>query len=157
MSDSHDNIRNLENAVELANHRRCSHLIHLGDIVSPMTAQTLSVFNGEITAVFGNCDGDILELRRILNNLGGSINKPPYKISLSGSSCILMHEPYLLEEVIMSGEPDFIFFGHTHEPYFRREGKTVIINPGEIAGIMRKPTFYILDIPRENFEQIDLY
>jgi len=156
LSDSHDNIENLKKAVYISNERNCSHLFHLGDIVAPISAETLKNFNGGVIAVFGNCDGDKIELKRIFNLIGGEIKKPPYKFELYNRSFILMHEPFLLHEVILSGEPDFIFFGHTHEVDFRREGKTVIINPGEAAGIKNKPTFYIMDIFEDNFEEINL-
>jgi len=156
MSDSHDNIDNLSSAVDTANSMGCTCLIHLGDIVAPMTAAVLKRFKGEITAVFGNCDDDRIEIRKMVNLAGGHIEKPPLKIHLNGTQYILMHEPRLLEEMIKSGEPDFIFFGHTHEPCFRREGKTVIINPGEIAGIKNSPTFFVLNIHSKKFEKIDL-
>ncbi|MCK5004703.1 MAG: metallophosphoesterase [Candidatus Aminicenantes bacterium] len=156
LSDSHDNIENLKKVVDISNDRNCSHIFHLGDIVAPISAEILKNFNGEVIAVFGNCDGDKIELKRVFNLIGGEINKPPYKFRLFNRSFILMHEPFLLREVILSGEPDFIFFGHTHECDFRREGKTVIINPGETAGIKNKPTFYIMDIFKDDFEEINL-
>lgn len=155
-SDSHDNIKNVEIAVSISNKKKCTHLFHLGDIVAPLTAGILGKFQGEVTAVFGNCDGDKIELQRKFNQIGGRIEKPPLKFELGSKQFILMHEPYLLEEVIISGEADYIFFGHTHELYFKRTEKTVIINPGEISGIKNTPSFYILDINTDNFEKIDL-
>lgn len=156
LSDSHDNIENLKRVVQISNEKECSHIFHLGDIVSPLSAKTLMNFKGEVIAVFGNCDGDKIELEKIFNNIGGNISKPPIKFELHERMFILMHEPFLLNEVIMSGRSDYIFFGHTHESDFRREGKTVIINPGETAGIKNEPTFYILDIYKDNFEKINL-
>ncbi len=156
LSDSHDNVENLKKVVDISNDRNCSHIFHLGDIVAPISVETLKNFSGEVFAIFGNCDGDKIELKKVFNTIGGEINKPPYKFELFNRSFILMHEPFLLHKVIPSREPDFIFFGHTHESYFRREGKTVIINPGETAGIKNKPTFYILDIFKDNFEEINL-
>ena len=156
LSDSHDNIKNLQKSVQIANKEKCTHIFHLGDIVSPMTAGVLKGFKGDLTGIFGNCDGDKLQLHKVFNKLGGRIENPPLKIVLNKKLFILMHEPWLIEEVIKSGEADFIFYGHTHEDYFRREGKTVIINPGEVSGIKNDPTFYILDINKEHFEKIEL-
>ena len=155
-SDSHDNVKNLQESVRISNKKDCTHIFHLGDIVSPIAAEKLGNFKGKLIGVFGNCDGDKLELQRIFNRIGGRLEKPPFKIVLNKKLFILMHEPYLLEEVIKSGEADYIFFGHTHEDYFRREGKTVIINPGEISGIKNDPSFFILDLKKENFEKIKL-
>ncbi len=144
-------MKNLRKSVSISNENDCSHIFHLGDIVSPLTAEELGKFNGEIIGVFGNCDGDKLELKRVFNKIGGQLEKPPLKIVLNKKLFILMHEPYLLEEIIKSGEADYIFFGHTHEDYFRREEKTVIINPGEISGIKNEPSFYILDLEMRKF------
>ncbi len=141
ISDSHDNIKNLKKSVQISNEKKCTHIFHLGDIVSPLTAGILGNFRGNLTGIFGNCDGDKLELQKVFNKLGGRIEKPPLKIVLNTKLYILMHEPWLMEEVIKSGEADFIFYGHTHEDYFRREEKTVIINPGEISGIKNDSFF----------------
>ena len=155
-SDSHDNVKNLQKSVKISNEYNCTHIFHLGDMVSPRAAEELGSFKGELIVVFGNCDGDKLELQRVFNRIGGQLVKPPLKIKLNKKLFILMHEPYLLEEIIKSGEADYIFFGHTHEVYFRREGKTVIINPGEISGIKKEPSFCILDLETEKLEKIDL-
>lgn len=156
LSDSHDHIPNLKNAVRIANRSRCSHLFHLGDIVSPLSASELKHFNGSVSAVYGNCDGDRLALNRTFHSFGGEIHPPPLRLELHHRIMVLMHEPWLLEELALSGKVDYIFHGHTHEEYFRREGQTVIINPGEIAGIMSAPTFYLIGFPEESIEKIDL-
>ena len=155
-SDSHDNVKNLKKSIRISNEYNCTHIFHLGDIVSPMAAEELGNFTGELIGVYGNCDGDKLELQKVFNRIGGQLEKSPLKIKLNNKLFILMHEPYLLDEIIKSGEADYIFFGHTHEVYFRRKGKTVIINPGEISGIKNEPSFYILDLETENFEKIEL-
>ena len=85
LSDSHDNIKNLQKSVQIANKEKCTHIFHLGDIVSPMTAGVLKGFNGYLTGIFGNCDGDKLQLHKVFNKLGGRIENPPLKIVLNKS------------------------------------------------------------------------
>jgi putative phosphoesterase len=156
VSDSHDNTTNLEKTASIANEKKCSYLFHLGDFVSPFTAQKLKAFNGIIKAVYGNCDGELLGLQKTINNIGGDIDKPPMKFDLEGKRVILMHEPFLLEELIKSQEADFIFYGHLHKIDMRKEGKTLVLNPGDSSGWVQKPTFFIVDMDSAAAEKIKL-
>ena len=46
ISDSHDSVRNLKNAIDIANKAGCYQLFHLGDIIAPYTAKILENFKG---------------------------------------------------------------------------------------------------------------
>jgi putative phosphoesterase len=153
VSDSHDNKDNLEKVATIANENHCSYLFHLGDFVSPYTASSLNTFNGIVKAVYGNCDGEKLELQKTIITIGGEIEKPPFKFKLDGKIFILMHEPYQLEDLIESQEADFIFYGHLHKIDVRKEGKTHVLNPGESGGKVRKPSFFIVDTQDLSFEK----
>jgi len=154
VSDSHDNKDNLEKIAALANNNKCSYLFHLGDFTSPYTAQRLKTFKGIVKAVYGNCDGEHPGLQKTIITMGGEIEKPPYKFELEGKKIILMHEPFLLEELIKSQEADFIFYGHLHKVDVRREGKTHVLNPGESGGWVRNPSFFLVDLDTLSFEKI---
>jgi putative phosphoesterase len=156
VSDSHDNTNNLGKAVNIANKQKCSHLFHLGDVVAPSTALTLKNFNGIVNAVFGNCDGDINGLERVVNAMGGQIEHPPWKFNLEGRSIILMHAPFSLEQTIDAQEADFIFYGHLHKVDVRKVGKTRVVNPGETGGWVRKPSFFIVDLFSGDCQKIEL-
>lgn len=156
ISDSHDNVKNFNRALDIANEKKCTHLFHLGDIVSPYTAGILKKFNGEIDAVFGNCDGDKIELKKVFTNIGGEIINPPMKKKINDLHFILMHEPILLEEISNSDSIDYIFYGHLHESRYLKEGKMEILNPGEAAGLIRPASFYVLDLDKREFEKIVL-
>ena len=88
--------------------------------------------------------------------MGGEIEKPPYKLELDGKKIILLHEPFMLEELVKSQEADFIFYGHLHKVDVRREGKTHILNPGDCGGWVRNPSFFIVDMGTHSFEKIML-
>ena len=156
MSDSHDNVDNITKAIEISNRQDCSHLFHLGDIVSPFTASHLKNFNGSVHAVFGNCDGEVLGLKKAFNEIGGDIQKAPYKVTIAKKSFVLMHEPILLSEIVLSGEDDFVFYGHLHKVAQRKESDTHILNPGETGGWVNRPSFFIVDIHSYHFQKIDL-
>lgn len=71
------------------------------------------------------------------------------RASIGGSAAVLCHatpsdplyayltpqaEAALWEaEVARAGRPDFLFVGHTHLPFVRRIGGTVIVNPGSVG------------------------
>jgi len=38
-----------------------------------------------------------------------------------------------IEEVAKANAPDFLFVGHTHTPFVRKIGKTMIVNPGSLG------------------------
>ena len=156
VSDSHDNAKNLEKVTTVANHKKCTYLFHLGDIISPFTAQKLMGFKGIVKAVFGNCDGELLGLQRVFNTMGGDIDKPPVTLELENKKIILMHEPFLIDEVILSRDADFIFYGHMHKAEVRKVGKTLVLNPGEAGGRGRKPTFFIVDLLSGEHEKINI-
>jgi putative phosphoesterase len=156
VSDSHDNATNLEKAAGIANEQNCSYLFHLGDFVSPYTAQKLKEFKGIIKAVYGNCDDELPGLQKTIITMGGDIDKPPMKLELEGKQVILLHEPFLLDELIKSQETDFIFYGHLHKANVRKEGKTLVLNPGDSGGWVQKPTFFVLDLDSAAVEKISL-
>lgn len=156
ISDSHDNAKNLSRAVAISNENNCAYIFHLGDIISPYTAKKMGDFNGTIKAVFGNCDGEKIGLLEAFDNMGYEIKKPPFEIKLKNKKIVLMHEPFLIDEMIESGKVSYIFYGHLHKIDYRKKKKTYILNPGEICGLLRKPTFYIIDLFSEKFEKIEL-
>ena len=156
ISDSHDNTNNISKAVEISNKKNCSYLFHLGDIIAPFSALKLETFNGVVKAVFGNCDGERVGLLKAFNTIGGEIKKPPFELEIKNKKILLMHEPYLINEIVHSGEVDYIFYGHLHKIDQRIENNTHILNPGETGGWVEKPTFFIVDLLSNQFEKIEL-
>ncbi len=156
VSDSHDNQANLKKMITIANQENCSFLFHLGDIIAPITARLLKEFKGKVKAVFGNCDGDKIALYRVFLEIGAEIAKPPFLFDIENKKIVLMHEPVLINELLKSHDLDFIFYGHLHKVDFRVEGKTHILNPGELAGLLDEPGFYVVDFNSMQFNRIEV-
>jgi len=157
MSDSHDNTENSAQAVNIANERGCEALFHLGDITSPFCAEQLSAFHGRVSAVFGNCDGEVEGLKKTFNSFGGDIQKPPFELEVDNQRMILLHEPILLDDLIHSDKIDYIFYGHLHTVDLRQERHIYILNPGEIGGwVHHQPSFFILNTKLSHFDKIEL-
>jgi len=130
MSDSHDNIPNIRKAVEIFNQASCRLVIHAGDIVAPFAAQELKNLRCPVRAVFGNCDGEKDGLSRVLQEFG-EIKPAPLKFTFENLNFLVSHHPV---EAETWPEADVIIFGHTHRSQVNRDGRRLIINPGEACG-----------------------
>lgn len=133
MSDSHENMEMIARAIELFNQEGVDLVIHAGDIISPITTKEFKQLKGKLIAIFGNNDGERELLRERFSQLGYEIHKPPYEFILEERKILVLHEPYLLESLVRSESYDLIIYGHTHRIEVR-EGKTLVLNPGECGG-----------------------
>ena len=130
ISDTHDNMERLAQALEFFAQASAEVLIHAGDFTSVAIARKLSTFNGPIHAVFGNTDyeNDQQGLSRVLK----SIADAPITFELDGRSFVLAHEqPHIPDELL--GQADVAVVGHTHQQGQSSENGTLIINPGKCA------------------------
>ncbi|MBF0542345.1 MAG: metallophosphoesterase [Nitrospirae bacterium] len=144
MSDTHDNIDNIAKAVNLFNQRGVEKVIHAGDFTSPFSLKPIDDLKAEFIAIFGNNDGDLLQLRDRSN---GRINKQPHKITIDGKKIVILHEHFLIDALADSGHFDIVIYGHTHKAVNEKRGKTLVINPGETGSwLYGKATVAILDL-----------
>ena len=145
ISDTHDNRRAIEKAVELFNLRGVSRVFHAGDFVAPFTVMDFSKLNCEMTMVFGNNDGERIGLYHSFSKLG-TIGVGPVTAEHGGKRFILMHEPGCLDQLSAGHQADVIIYGHTHDVDVRT-GETLIVNPGEGGGWLRgRATLAVLNL-----------
>ena len=130
LADSHDNLPALVKAVSLFNDAGVSLVLHAGDLISSFTAKPFKQLNCELTAVYGNNDGDIIGLAQAFE---GKIYRAPHLVQFKGKKILLMHEPDNLDALAISGKFDAIIYGYTHEIDIRK-GPALVINPGECGG-----------------------
>jgi putative phosphoesterase len=155
LSDSHDNVPYLNKAVEIFNQKQVGHVLHAGDFVSAFTSKPFSNLKCKFAGVFGNNDGDKLLLKAGFKNIG-EIYDDVYEDIIDNKKIILFHRETLVEEIAGSRKYDIIIYGHTHRVDLR-EGKPLIINPGECGGwISGKSTIAILDTEKMKAEIIEL-
>ncbi len=153
LSDSHDNLPAVAAAVEVFNEAGVSLVLHAGDLVAPFVSRPLKELKAPFTAIFGNNDGDRLFLSRTFE---GQIHKGPLALTHEGKRILLMHEPDNLDALADSGHFDAIIYGHTHDVDVR-EGKTLVVNPGECGGWVReKCTAALWDLESGGVEIVDL-
>lgn len=154
ISDTHDDMGSIKKAVGLLNGKKVTKVIHAGDIVSPFTFEVFRDLKGEFTGIFGNNDGDRLLLRE---KSGNSIHNQPLILSIDRKRIIVVHEPYIINELAESGQFDVVIYGHTHKPDVRKIRETLIINPGKVAILHKgRSTLALLDTKTMDVEILGL-
>ena len=145
MSDSHDNMPLIAKAVALFNSEKVDLVLHAGDFVSPFTNIEFRKLDAKMVAVFGNNDGDKPYLLKRFADIG-EIRDDLRELELDGRKIVLMHQPKFLESLHAASGYDLVVYGHTHKVDIR-EGKPLIINPGETGGwLYGKCTVVTLDL-----------
>jgi len=130
ISDTHDNISNIQKAVKKFKEAKVDFAVHCGDMVAPATVK---FFDGvKVKAVKGNCDGDIELETKKLEESGGEYLGESGELEYKGKKIGIYHgtNPIRLERMISSQHYDYILTGHTHKTRDETIGKTRIINPG---------------------------
>jgi putative phosphoesterase len=156
MSDSHDNVTMVRKAVALFRDAGCDLVLHAGDVVAPFAARELSGLRCPVKAVFGNCDGEKQGLEMALEKTG-EISEAPLLFGYGGRQILLVHYHFSVATYAASGKYDIVIFGHTHKPAAQKEGKTLLLNPGETGGwLTGKSTIALLDAQKLEAEIVAL-
>jgi uncharacterized protein len=133
LSDTHDNLDAVRSAVQVFKDAGCSLVIHAGDFVAPFAARELAKAACPVRAVYGNCDGEKAGLEEAIKPFG-AIREPPLEFAEAGLSFLVFHLDAPARKASRRGTSNVVIFGHTHKPEVRREGRTIVINPGEACG-----------------------
>jgi len=145
LSDSHDNLTRVRQAVRLFNDAGCTLVIHAGDFVAPFTVDELRNLRAPVKAVFGNCDGEKAGLARAFQGIG-EIGDGPLAFGHAGLRFAVVHLDSSAATQAASGLFDLVIFGHTHRPLVESRDGVLLINPGEAGGWLRgKSTVALLD------------
>ena len=132
ISDTHDNLPRIRQAVERFNQLRAEFVIHCGDFIAPFSLKPLQDLNCDYVGVYGNNDGEKIGLQSASS---GRIRVEPATIELAGRKISFLHYiENFLNLAFDSQAFDLICYGHTHQPQIERRGKTLIVNPGECGG-----------------------
>lgn len=153
ISDTHDRLPRIEAAIALFNERQVAATLHCGDFVAPFSLVPFQKLVSPLYAVFGNNDGEKKGLRAMFEKNGWTLNNRPHALEIAGIRIAMLHEPEPLARLKEEGEFDLIVFGHTHEKYFEKSGKSMIVNPGEGCGWVKGvATAAIVDMEQKTCE-----
>jgi len=152
ISDTHDNVPLIKRAVAIFNEKKTGLVIHAGDYVAPFAIFPLDGLECQYIGVFGNNDGEKLGLNKVSY---GRIKVAPHSFEFGGKKILVMHEQGELAALIKSQSYDIIVYGHTHDPVIEKQGRTLVINPGECGGWLKgKSTIAVADLEQMTAELV---
>jgi putative phosphoesterase len=157
MSDTHDNIWKLEDAMPYL--VDCDTILHCGDLIAPFIVVQLGegVPDKPIHIVWGNNDGDKrLLTEKALESSNIYIHGDFADLELSGAKIAINHYPAIARALAASGEYDLVCYGHDHTAHQEMIGETVLLNPGEVMGLKGRSTIAIFDTDQREIEWIEL-
>ena len=101
ISDTHDNVPNIKKAVDIFKNRKVDFVVHLGDIVAPIT---VLYFKGLMMKfIKGNCDGDMEMMKEKIKEIDGEFLGVSSELNLSNKKLFLIHTPDSIIELALSG------------------------------------------------------
>ncbi len=162
VSDTHNNWPNFKKTIEWIKKEKIQLILHCGDISSQETIdQAKEIFDGPASAesygeakdikfVRGNGDFGLNLPEKMELNIEGN---PPSPGALARQRKIAFcHFPNIAKELAQSGKYNVVFYGHTHKPWDEKIENCRMINPGELAGQLYKPTFAVYDTATGSLE-----
>ena len=156
VSDTHNNIQNVRNIIDIFNKEHVDIVIHTGDISKPKTLKLFSELKCPLIGVYGNNDRTESGLEETCRKYGFNIKNPPYSISLNKKKIVIFHEPDpIIEYLNLNKDIDLILHGHTHR--YREEiiEDVICFNPGECAGLISgKNAIGIIDLNNLKIKRI---
>ncbi len=142
LSDTHDNLPNIEKAVNFFNEKKVEFVIHAGDFVAPFSVLRLKKLNCPWHGVYGNNDG---EKPGLFKASEGRILEAPLRIKLADRKITVVHDLNKLD--VDNENAHVIIFGHTHMTQVIKEKNKLLINPGECcAWISDQCSVALLDL-----------
>ena len=159
ISDTHDRLRLIDEAVKRLNEENVDLVLHAGDFVAPFVASHFKSLKAPLIGVFGNNDGDKTLLKKKFAELGDDIRGRFAFVNADGLRIALLHgdQTELMRSLLELESHDVLVYGHTHAPKTYRKGRTHVINPGAVCGYMtQKPTIAILDTETLNTRTVEL-
>ena len=137
LSDTHNNMRNIERIIEIFRQGDIQRIVHTGDITQAKVLDALSVLPAEIHGVYGNNDlGEKERLSEAAERNAMSFHDGPLELDWAGRRIVVVHDPRDLEGVL-APHHDLALHGHTHLHRLEQVGPSVVFNPGECAGSLK--------------------
>ncbi len=142
LSDTHDNLPQIEKAIELFNRERVDFVLHAGDFVAPFTIAKFQALSCPWAGVFGNNDGEKKGLAAVSQD---RIQEGPLRTTIGGRKITVVHDIASINPQIEKA--NLIVFGHTHKQSALKQGDELLINPGECGGwLSGRSTVAIVDL-----------
>ncbi|MEA3377258.1 MAG: metallophosphoesterase family protein [Chloroflexota bacterium] len=157
ISDTHDDMPNLEIALEILEGEGITMLLHCGDLSSPEIVEALSGF--DVWIARGNVDHHPELEQTAAEVIGNGRLAERHRLTLEGRSAVMVHGHRRgeLRSLINQGKHAYVFHGHTHRRRDETIGPTRVINPGALGGMRwQQRSFCILDLDSDRVTFIEI-
>lgn len=156
ISDTHDNLANIEKFTSWAKENKIEAIIHCGDIASGDTVEFLAKhFSGLAHLVYGNMDANYRDDIYLTcdNYPKMKLHGDQGEIILEKTKIAFCHFPEVAKELAETGKYNLVFYGHTHKPWMETlNNNCQLINPGTLGGVFQKATFTVYDTTTNKLE-----
>lgn len=154
VSDTHDNLDVVEEAVDVLETTNPDVVVHCGDFVAPFSAAAFDV-GIEFHAVRGNNDGE-WALADTVSDFG-TYHGELAELAVDGRDVAVYHgtSGAVVDALVGCGQYDYVCHGHTHEFTHEERDGTVRINPGgvPIDAAPEPPSVVVLDVESAEFDR----
>jgi uncharacterized protein len=142
ISDVHDHLRLFSKCIDYLNSINIDLLIHCGDWDMAFSMRPLAKANFPIKGVLGNGDPDIekffyqLQKLDVLKKVNLSLEMEMHDFVIDSKRVCVFHgdDPQVVNLVLQSQYYDLFCVGHTHIYDIKKQGKTLVVNPGSFVG-----------------------
>ena len=131
VSDTHNNLKNIEIIINLFNDQKVPLVIHTGDISNAKSLQLFSKLKSELIGVYGNNDRNEHGLKEVALENNFQFQEPPKRLSLLDREIVVFHEPDSINHFLLENN------GHTHRYENTTKNGILYFNPGESAGMQK--------------------
>lgn len=136
VSDTHNNLKNIELIISLFNNEEVSLVIHTGDICNANSLSQFSKLNCQLIGVYGNNDRNENGIKEVAKKENFQFQEPPKLLTLFNRNIAIFHEPDSIDDfLILNRNIDIVLHGHTHRYRNEIEKDVLFFNPGESAGM----------------------
>ena len=148
VSDTHNNLKNIDKIISLFNKEKVSVVIHTGDIANAKSLERFSKLNSRLIGVYGNNDRNELGIEEIAAKNNFLFQEPPNLLNLYDRNIAIFHEPDCIDDFLLRNKDiHVVLHGHTHRYKNEVNNNILFFNPGESAGMVRgRNAIGILDL-----------
>lgn len=138
VSDTHNNLKNIEIIINLFNDENVPIVIHTGDISNANTLEKFSKLNSKLIGVYGNNDRNESGLKEVAERNNFQFEEPPRRLSLLDREIVIFHEPDNIDQFLSENKLiNVVLYGHTHRYENKTKNGVLYFNPGESAGMQK--------------------
>ena len=155
ISDSHDNVYNIEKFLDWSEKNGIEMIIHCGDLAAPSMIKNEfgPIFKGPFHFIHGNVADREANEKFAEEFTNVTCHGDEGELNIDGQRIGFCHYPDQAKMMAESGDYDLVFYGHNHKPWMETlENGCQLINPGTLAGLFNKATFTFYDTLTKQLE-----